>query len=65
MHVATTENRLSPGMEASDDLKAFLTALKHGGYTGRISVECLHKGDLKTEALAAIDYLRSTWESIK
>lgn len=38
VHVATIPNRLAPGQEPCD-LQPFFTALKRGGYQGRVSIE--------------------------
>jgi sugar phosphate isomerase/epimerase len=38
VHIATTGNRLAPGMEACD-LQPFFNALASGGYSGRVSIE--------------------------
>jgi sugar phosphate isomerase/epimerase len=44
VHVATVPDRLAPGMQTCD-LQPFFTALKRGGYHGRVSIE----GNLPTD----------------
>ncbi len=63
IHVATTPDRLAPGMQEWN-LTEFFSVLKHGGYRGGISVECLGGADKKREAETAIAALRKTWDSL-
>ena len=58
-----------PGLiehELSFDHPSYLSALKAGGYTGRISVEDNGKrfGDFDTEAKPVLEYLQDTWASL-
>lgn len=63
IHVATSPDRLAPGMREWD-LTEFFSVLKHSGYSCGISVECLGGADKKTEAETAIAVLRKTWDAI-
>ena len=63
IHVATTPDRLAPGMQEWD-LTEFFSVLKHGGYTHGISVECYGSADKKLDAETAIAVLRKTWDAI-
>ncbi len=62
IHVATSPDRLAPGMQEWD-LTEFFSVLKHSGYSCGISVEC-GGADKKTEAETAIAVLRKTWDAI-
>jgi D-psicose/D-tagatose/L-ribulose 3-epimerase len=58
-----------PGLIEHDqtfDHLGYLSALKAGGYTGRISVEDNGKrfGDFDTEAKPVLEYLQDTWASL-
>ncbi|MBO5201944.1 MAG: sugar phosphate isomerase/epimerase [Lentisphaeria bacterium] len=63
IHVATSPDRLAPGMQEWD-LTEFFSVLKHSGYSCGISVECFGGADKKTEAETAIAVLRKTWDAI-
>ena len=63
IHVATSPDRLAPGMQEWD-LTEFFSVLKHSDYSCGISVECLGGADKKTEAETAIAVLRKTWDAI-
>ncbi|WP_422115853.1 sugar phosphate isomerase/epimerase family protein [Brachybacterium sp. UNK5269] len=54
-HVADTDRR--PPGQGDWPLGPFLTALREGGYTGRVSIEC-HWQDLAQEASAALAAVR-------
>ncbi|WP_114855748.1 TIM barrel protein [Brachybacterium sp. YJGR34] len=55
-HIADTDRR--PPGQGDWPLRAFLTALREGGYTGRVSIECDWQ-DLPSEAAAALEAVRA------
>ncbi|MBO5959124.1 MAG: sugar phosphate isomerase/epimerase [Lentisphaeria bacterium] len=63
IHVATSPDRLAPGMQ-DWNLTEFFSVLKHSGYACGISVECLTGKDCKAEAETAIASLRKTWDAL-
>lgn len=56
-HVADTDRR--PPGQGDWPLAAFLTALRDGGYTGHVSIECFTWVDIETEGRHALDALRA------
>ena len=60
VHVACGLDRHAPRSEDHDELARFFTALRVGGYDGRISVES-NWTDMAAEAPVALEVMRAAW----
>lgn len=61
VHIADPVTRIAPG-SGSDVYRRFFSALKRGGYDGRVSLEC-RWDNMAAQGRATIEFLRSEWEA--
>ncbi len=59
VHVAEQQGRTAPGQHG-EDFRAYFSALQHGGYDQRISIECNWR-DLISEVDLALTVLKEQW----
>ena len=62
MHIASRQNRITPGEDEGDNYVEGFKGLKHIGYQKFISLECGSEGDRRDTIPAAAKLIREQWE---